>query len=122
MNPFDLIVARAGARALRKDPALRALRDAYEREVEALADVEAELVHRGLRVDEIAEILFARRNRLRWEFRRKLPIQLVVALSSSDMLRYQNPNGPQLGWLLERKDWAEICRSATSPGGKDLGL
>ena len=51
------------------------------------------------------------------------PAELLTKIHDRNEERYGDPLGPSIEWLREQgRSWDDIIRSATTPGGADLGF
>jgi hypothetical protein len=100
------------------------LREQYEAEVRALAQVRTELARAGLEVDQLARELHKRRRAIGLRYKLRTPLlgkQGQIAIYRRNLRRYGDPLGPSVTWLRRRgRTWEEICKSACRSDGRDL--
>ena len=82
-----------------------------------------ELKLQGKSSEEIARTVSQQRNQLKLDYREETSPELVKVFEQRNIQKYGNPIGPTADQLQQSgKTWEEIIKSATKPGGKDLGF
>src|ERR1700677_2251027 len=100
------------------------LRERYEADVRALADLAAQLADQGVEIAQIARTLHKRRRAIGLRYKLRTPLwgnRGQIAIYRRNWHRYGHPLGPSITSLRRRgRTWDEICASACRPGGEDL--
>ena len=103
--------------------ALPKLRQAYVDEVAGLANRAKELRNAGHSTEQIARTLHAKRNALKLKYRKLSPADKIRQFEQRNLKKYGDPLGPSITQLrVAGKSWDDIIKSATRPGGSDLGF
>ena len=104
--------------------ALPKLRQAYVDEVAGLANRAKELRKAGHSTEQIARTLHAERRALGIKYKNLTPPDKLQQIYARNLKEYGDKLGPSFDHLLnvEGKSFNEIIKSATRPGGKDLGF
>ena len=94
----------------------------YEEEVRSLSNLVDELRVQGNSSEEIARTMNVHRNQLKLNYRKQTSPGLVKIFEQRNIEKYGNSIGPTAEQLKQSgKTWEDIIKSATKPGGKDLG-
>ena len=105
-------------------PGKTPLRQRYEAEVRALADLHTDLTAAGVEIEQVARELHKRRRAIGLRYKLRTPVrgkQGQIAIYRRNLRRYGNPFGPSVVWLRRRgRTWEEICESASRTDGRDL--
>ncbi|HEX8104282.1 MAG TPA: hypothetical protein VF533_16820 [Solirubrobacteraceae bacterium] len=100
------------------------LRQRYELEVRALAQLAADLDAAGFSDEQIARALHKRRRRIGLKYKLRTPVlgpKGQIAIYRRNVKKYGHPLGPSIRWLRERgRTWDDIRDSACRSGGRDL--
>lgn len=93
------------------------LRSAYERKVQTLADMAADMRRRGVDAELVARAVHAERLEIAKAFKDLTPEPLRSKIQARTVARYGNPAGPSIDFLRAAgKSWDEIIDSASRPG------
>lgn len=98
-------------------------RIAYESRTEQLAEQAQAMSMSGRSEEEVARWIHAQRNELKVEFRDISPSEFVAKAEARNIEKYGNPVGPTIDQLRSKGlSWSDIIKSASRPGGQDLGF
>lgn len=99
------------------------LRVAYETEVKGLSSIANKMRARGSSPEEIARVLHGLRREIGVKYKSLTPDNLLQGIYKRNIVRYGDKLGPSIEYLRQQgKSWEEIIRSASKPGGSDIGF
>jgi RHS repeat-associated protein len=97
------------------------LRQAYENAVRNLTAEVSRRFAAGQPVEEIARWAHAARRALGVTYKGMTPAELLEQIYARNIVKYGDPLGPTIEWLLGKgTTWEEIIERAVTPGGKDI--